>query len=148
MGLSGTARHRVSILAEKYDGIYKLEDHGGFHREAPKAKHTHTHTLGFGTTSQLITFRRTFKKRGLPASPRGGPSPTCTCRTLCCRGRSCSCRRKWRHSKRRFFIKPTHEFPERICFFSYDSIIMRKFSPGTALVDEAATRIMEAGLVQ
>ena len=146
MGLSGTARHRVSILAEKYDGIYKLEDHGGFHREAPKA--THTLTLGFGTTLQLITFRRTFKKRGLPASPRGGPSPTCTCRIPCCRGRSCSCRRKWRHSKRRFLYKANTRIPGKTMFFSYDSIIMRKFSPGTALVDEAATRIMEAGLVQ
>ncbi len=61
MGLSGTARHRVSILAEKYDGIYKLEDHGGFHREAPKATHTHTwvwHNFTINYISQDIQEKR------------------------------------------------------------------------------------------
>ncbi len=35
-GLQGTPLHRIALLAERMDGIYDLETHGGIHKEAPK----------------------------------------------------------------------------------------------------------------
>ncbi len=35
-GFAGTFKHRISILADKFNGVYDLQEHKGLHREAPK----------------------------------------------------------------------------------------------------------------
>ena len=54
MGLGGTAKHKLAILAEETNGIYSPTEHKGLPKEAPKERGTERRPSARGRPSPYL----------------------------------------------------------------------------------------------